>query len=172
MTTLDIRRRLLLNSIKPLYIFEKGDNELANGAFSQNVWNGKPKFLNGCIVVSSQDAGEGAYYRGGGTIYGIDFTNYKKLHIKVNVPNYAKYIGGGGFTIGVGYGSVKEQYAYDSYFEPEEWANGEFYTDEGDYETEFDVSLIKGECPITLFAAGLTAEGLKAILYIYDIWLE
>lgn len=171
------RRRMMMGGKKkPLIIFQYGNSRLSNGTLASqgSLGMGRASFKNGMLVLSSgYNANFDSSYYGHDRIFGIDFTGYKKLCFKVNVPDYAQYVGGGGDKIGIGYGPVGTNGSY----EPKEWEGGQLYTRRGDYETELKLPIIKGECPINLVAEGVstniaTGEYSFAVLNIYDIWLE
>lgn len=159
------RRRMMSGTRKPLLIFKYGDGALSAGAFGKNNWNGKPKFYNGSIITAAEHYEDDLYYRGAGSIFGIDFSGYKKLCFKISIPLF-----GSGFKIGIGIGPQGQ--TTNSYFEKEEWTRSQMFYTTGEYEKEIDIADIEGECPITLWAEGALSRLQLSTLYVYDMWLE
>lgn len=163
-------RRRMMTGVRPLWIFESGNEKFTNGELKSGVWNGMPKFSGGEIIVKAAYyvSGEEIFtYPGEGSILGIDFTKYRKLKARGNVPYWMD-----GFEIGIGYGPVG---AEECYIRPSEgWVDGKFFESKGDFELELDISSVKGKCPINLYAGGSldSGEEYRAEINISELWVE
>ena len=165
-----MNRRMMMTGVPPFWIFESGGSALANGQLYNAAWSGKPDFSDGKIIVKARYyniEGEVTRYDGEGSVFGVDFAKYKKLRAKVSVPYWQD-----GFKIGIGYGPAGA--SESSSIETGLWTGGKFFTAKGDYDVEFDISAIKGKCPINLYASGANGSGeaYRAELDVSELWLE